>query len=185
MLGRLLGGPSGAVVGEIVAGALGVKPKPEDVIEAIAKQGDSEQLLIAAEQEHRTQLTALLIEERKAETAAQVQAVQSVNLTMREEMKAEGWFFRSWRPLAGWVVVLCFAAVVFNGLVLLWVRPEHIRYLIEFISGTTLLWTFAFAIVGVYVHKRSVDKQLEAGYPTSSLTEKALAKSRETLENLF
>lgn len=185
LLGRVLAGSAGGAAGQIVADLLGVKPKPEEILEALGKQGDSEKILIAAELQHRAQLHTLLLEASKAELAAATQATQMVNKTMREEMQADHWFYRSWRPLAGWCVMLAFFSVVVNALALVWLRPSSIVYLTNFLSSSTLLWTFAFGVVGVYVHKRSVDKQLQAGYPTPSLTEKAMDKSRKTLEDLF
>lgn len=180
VLGRVLAGPGGQVAGEIVAAALGVEAKPEKVLEAIEQQADADHVLRTIELQNHARLTELALLHEQAIVAQAVQATNSVNATMRAEMKAEHWFYRSWRPAYGWLIGLCFGAIIFNALALVWIRPHVLPVLINFINSTVVLWSFAFGVLGVYVHKRSADKQLLAGIsPPPSAT------VREQLEKLF
>lgn len=180
LLGRVLGGPAGHVAGEILAGVLGVESDPESVLKALEVKADAEQVLRALELKHQGRLSEILLLQEQAVLAAAVQTTQTVNETMRAEIESEHWFYRSWRPAYGWLIGVCFFSVIMNSIALAWFKPESLPIFISFITSTVILWTMAFGVLGVYVHKRSVDKQLKAGVPTPSP-----ASMREQMENLF
>lgn len=114
ILGTLLGGPAGAVVGGLVASALGVGSTPDEVSQALATNPEAAVKLKQIEADRQVRLQELLVQAASAEITAASAAIQSVNTTMQAEAKADHWPTYSWRPAVGFV----FAAYVASLFVL-------------------------------------------------------------------
>ncbi|HRH28261.1 MAG TPA: 3TM-type holin [Aquabacterium sp.] len=114
MLGTLIGGPAGAVVGGLVASALGVGSTPDEVSQALATNPEAAVKLKQIEADRQVRLQELLVQAASAEITAASAAIQSVNTTMQAEAKADHWPTYSWRPAIGFV----FAAYVASLFVL-------------------------------------------------------------------
>lgn len=114
ILGTLLGGPAGAVVGGLVASALGVGSTPDEVSQALATNPEAAVKLKQIEADRQVRLQELLVQAASAEITAASAAIQSVNTTMQAEAKADHWPTYSWRPAIGFV----FAAYVASLFVL-------------------------------------------------------------------
>lgn len=114
ILGTLLGGPAGAVVGGLVASALGVGSTPDEVSQALATNPEAAVKLKQIEADRQVRLQELLVQAASAEITAASAAIQSVNATMQAEAKADHWPTYSWRPAIGFV----FAAYVASLFVL-------------------------------------------------------------------
>jgi hypothetical protein len=102
LLGTLLGGPAGAVVGGLVASALGTGSTPDEVSAALANP-DAAVKLRQVEADRQVKLQELLVQAAAAEISAAVATVQSVNATMQAEAQADHWPTYSWRPFIGFV----------------------------------------------------------------------------------
>lgn len=101
ILGSLLGGPAGAAVGTLIATTLGVENKPEAVSEALRINPEIAFKLAELESTERVKLRELLLEQSKAEIAADSQAISDVNKTMQAEATSEHWPTYAWRPFIG------------------------------------------------------------------------------------
>ena len=66
IIGGLIGGPAGAGVGSLVANALGTKPDPVAVKQAITNDPEALQKIAEAEMKHKEELQQIALEEAKA-----------------------------------------------------------------------------------------------------------------------
>ncbi len=106
ILGTLLGGPAGAVVGSMIASALGTEATPDAIVQTLATNPEAALKLRQIESDERVKLQELALEQMKAELIAQSQAVSDVNKTMQSEAASEHWPTYTWRPFIGFAVGL-------------------------------------------------------------------------------
>ncbi len=66
IIGGLVGGPAGAGVGSLIANALGVKPDPVSVKQALTNDPDAMAKIAEAEMKHKEELQQIALEESKA-----------------------------------------------------------------------------------------------------------------------
>lgn len=100
-LGSLLGGKAGEVVGSLIATTLGVENTPDAVSEALRINPEIAYKLAELESTERVKLRELLLEQAKAELAADTQVISDVNKTMQTEAASEHWPTYAWRPFIG------------------------------------------------------------------------------------
>lgn len=160
--GSLIGGKAGEAVGGMVASALGVENTPEAVDNALKNDPEAMIKLQAMEQEHAREMRSMLLE---SETAK----LSEVNKTMRAEAAANDAFVRRWRPTFGYAVAVTW---VMQSGAIAWAMvgsPENASSIINATTALTPMWGIALAVLGVNVHKRSQDKQVQAGQTPSGL----------------
>lgn len=100
-LGSLLGGKAGEVVGSLIATTLGVENTPDAVSEALRINPEIAYKLAELESTERVKLRELLLEQAKAELAADTQVISDVNKTIQAEAASEHWPTYAWRPFIG------------------------------------------------------------------------------------
>ena len=101
VLGGLLGGPAGASVGTLIATTLGVENTPDAVSEALRINPEAAIKLAEIESNEKIKLRELLLEQAKAELAADTQVISDVNKTIQAEAASEHWPTYAWRPFIG------------------------------------------------------------------------------------
>ena len=101
VLGGLLGGPAGASVGTLIATTLGVENTPDAVSEALRINPEAAIKLAEIESNEKIKLRELLLEQAKAELAADTQVISDVNKTIQSEAASEHWPTYAWRPFIG------------------------------------------------------------------------------------
>lgn len=101
VLGTLIGGPAGTVIGGLVASALGVSNSPDAVSAAIAADPDAAVKLKQIEADQAVQLRQLAMQDAANALTAETARIQSVNVTMQAEAKADHWPTYTWRPFIG------------------------------------------------------------------------------------
>ncbi len=106
ILGTLLGGPAGTAVGALVASALGTDATPAAVDAALTSNPDALVKLRQVEADRAGRLQELLVQAEQNRLQAELASVQSVNLTMQAEAKADHWPTYSWRPAIGFAVAI-------------------------------------------------------------------------------
>jgi hypothetical protein len=106
LVGTLIGGPAGGAIGALVSTALGVANTPDAVNEALKTNPDAAVKLAQIESDERVKLQGLLLDQAKAELAAETQTTSDVNKTMQVEAAAEHWPTYGWRPAIGFAVAL-------------------------------------------------------------------------------
>lgn len=172
-LGALLGGPQGAVVGQVVAGWLGGEKTPQGLTQALLEPGAQERLAtLYATQGHEIEMAIL------AATRAQA---EQVNETIRAEVTSDDPYVRRARPgfvyalkwtWIGQVLSTWFASIfaifadAFGDSV---DSAEVLLQLAKLNADTTLLWGPALAVIGIYNYQRSRDKAVEAGFEPPSI----------------
>lgn len=98
-----------------------------------------------------------------AEMEAETRQLESVNETMRAELNADSKFTKWWRPTFGYVAALTWAGQMFGVTWLMFTNPEQASTVITAMASLSVMWTIALSVLGVYINKRSQDKQLAAG----------------------
>ena len=108
----------------------------------------------------------------EAETAQQAQ----INETMRAELSADDKFKSYWRPFFGWVMGFSFALftiAIIGVLVTLMIDPSSGAALVTAVTQLTPVlmtaWGVGLTVLGVNIHKRSLDKQVAAGMHPSGI----------------
>ncbi len=162
VLGTALLGPAGGVIGGLVSSALGGDENgtPNDVMNKLKQ--DPSMLLNFKLRELETNKDVLIAYEQ-----AKVQQLKIVNETMRNESNSNDGFVRRWRPFYGYAVAISWF-VQMTGFTIMFVytsikSPENLANVVQqfaVLSGSLIsLWGIALAVLGVSVHKRSLDKQ--------------------------
>ncbi len=106
-----------------------------------------------------------------AELDAENKQLESINATMRNEAASGDKYVARWRPTYGYAVtftwtlqMLVFSFVLIYAVV---VAPDNataiINSVVAMISAFSIMWGVALSVLGVYVSKRSQDKQVSAG----------------------
>lgn len=108
ILGTALGGPAGAVVGSLLASALGTGNDPVSVNSAIAADPTNAAKIFQVQAQHEEALTKMNLDYQTALVTAQAGDIQA-------EAKSDSWLAANWRP----ILMLSFTAIiVVNYLVL-------------------------------------------------------------------
>jgi len=158
-LGVALGGPAGGVAGKLLSMALGTET-PEGAMD-ILKQ-DPEAITRYKLAELETDRDVLI-----ASFQAQQQIIKTINETIRSEHNSHDPFVRRWRPFYGYAVASSWF-IQMTGFTVMFVfvaisEPKELPALVQqfaVLSGSLLtLWGVALAVLGVSVHKRSLDKK--------------------------
>ncbi|QXO19211.1 3TM-type holin [Vibrio ostreae] len=171
MVGTLLGGPAGGAVGSMVASALGVDNTPEAIEQALVNNPDALLAIKQLESDERIKLRELALQHAELESGERKLAIsQQASVTQAEYANCDP-FVRRWRPM--WGYTLCFSwALMFLGLFAVMVlEPAETANVINAIVALTPLISVALAVLGINIHKRSLDKQVAAGQaPTGMLS---------------
>lgn len=181
-LGGPLGGMIGGALGNVVADALGVENTPEAVNEAITTRDPQiiAAQLSAAEAEAQAKWPALA-EIAKVEAEDRTAQAETINLTMRQELKHVGWYH--WRHLLGYAVlyqVMSFTTLAIY--LLLRSEPLVMEKFIALLNASVVPMGGVYALLG-YVAKSNSDMKIAAVTgekpPTVvSTIAKAVAKKR-------
>jgi len=163
LIGTLIGGPAGAAVGGMVASALGCDNTPEAIEQSLKSNPDALIILKKLEFDNQIQLKNLAFKHAELESDERKHALQQQHVTMQAELASNDGFVRRWRPTFGYTV--CFSwAVLFLGLFISMVfYPEKAADVVNAVVALTPLFGFALSILGISIHKRSLDKQVAAG----------------------
>lgn len=108
ILGTALGGPAGAVVGSMLASALGTSNDPMSVNSAIAADPANAAKILQLQAQHEENLRKMNLDYQTALVTAQAGDIQA-------EARSDSWLAANWRP----ILMLSFTAIiVMNYLVL-------------------------------------------------------------------
>lgn len=150
----LMGDKAGEVADKVVdaANAVTGADNPDEALAQI-KQYPELQLKLQQEMNH------IVLAELEAEN----KQLATINATMQVEYTSGDKFVRRWRPFFGYMTAITWAIQMSA---LSWVivdQPEKAGAVITAASGLTGMWGIALAVLGVYINKRSHDKQVAAG----------------------
>jgi hypothetical protein len=154
LLGGALGGPGGAVLGQLVAGAFGVEATPQAIEQAITQDPQAALKLQEIQTRHKERLEELALERHKADLAAETARHGESQATIRHEAQHGTDYVKETRPK---IARLSFYAGA--GYVILSEAARMIAKLNDADlpgTDTTLLATL-FGPVGFYMTMRSVD----------------------------
>ena len=175
VLGGLLG-PLGGVAGSIIATALNVDNTPEAIAEAYKNDPDALIKIRQAEQDNKQELQKLLIQQ-------EMLSITETNKTMRAELTADNKYKSYWRPTFGYVGAIAWAVqtITILGVFIFSALSSDIHKVatlldsvIGIISALTPQWAILLSVLGINIHKRSVDKQNSLGIQTSGILSKLL-----------
>ncbi len=165
IIGGALAGPGGAVVGKIVADKLRVSPVPDVVQGALENMSHAER-------------------DGLRELEQSYALANSVNVTMRTEVKSEDQYVRRWRPTFGYVMAISWGLEFLIVVVCcLWATymaatgdanagETVFLGMVDIIQASVILWGFALPVIGVAVHQRSKDKARALGIDPGSIISK-------------
>ncbi|MCA0404842.1 MAG: hypothetical protein LCH39_01650 [Proteobacteria bacterium] len=164
LLGGVLGGPAGAAAGSVVGGivgkALGVEPEPGAIADAIkADPEGAREKLAQADADHGASVIEM-----------EARMLDTINATMREEMKSEHWLAWCWRPLFGITFNLVWTI---HGLLIGWCMWQRDFSVIARIPDLTVFYGVAGAAVGIYAWRRTDEKKLGIAGPVISIANAA------------
>ncbi|MDO6706143.1 3TM-type holin [Photobacterium sp. 1_MG-2023] len=163
MVGTLIGGPAGGAVGGLVASALGVE-NTAAAIEAELRVNPEALLKIKQlESDERIRLQELMFQHAKLESGERQLAITQQAATMQAEMASSDPFVRRWRPTWGYTLCLSWALMFFGLFFVMTFQPQEAANVVNAIVALTPLISIALAVLGVNIHKRSLDKQITAG----------------------
>lgn len=154
-LTRLLMGDKAGDVADKVVGAANAVTGSDNPDEALAQIKKYPELQLKLQQE----MNHIVLAELEAEN----KQLATINATMQVEYTSGDKFVRRWRPFFGYMTAITWAVQMSA---LSWVivdQPDKAGAVITAASGLTGMWGIALAVLGVYIKKRSDDKQVAAG----------------------
>lgn len=168
LLGTLLGGPPGAAVGSLVAGAFGTKASPDELAEAIKRDPEAALKLRQIELDNKAELQRLTLAAETQRLAEDTKKIQSVNATMQSEAQSKWWFSAAWRPFWGVTSALAFMIIVVGIVYLTSVAIEAGDYnmltiIPQIIMAMAALFAIPGAILGVSAWHRGQMQRVQAG----------------------
>ena len=146
VLGTALGGPAGAVVGSLVASALGTSSSPDAVNAAIAADPASAAKILQVQTEHQEALV-------KMQTDYQTNLDTQRSDVIQAEAKSDSWMASNWRP----ILMLTFTAIVAVNWLILPVVSWFGPHLVPLVLPPDM-WDLLKIGVGGYILGRSGEK---------------------------
>lgn len=146
ILGTALGGPAGAVVGSLVASALGTSSSPDAVNAAIAADPASAAKILQVQNEHEEALV-------KMQTDYQTNLDTQRGEVIQAEAKSDSWMAANWRP----ILMLTFTAIVAVNWLILPVVSWFGPHLVPLVLPPDM-WDLLKIGVGGYIVGRSGEK---------------------------
>lgn len=180
LLGGAIGGPGGAALGGIVADALGADTdQPDDIAKAMQQDPNAAVKIRQVQAEERTRLREITSKQAIAEIEAETARHQTVNETMRAELKAQDNYRARWRPTFGYVMaanMLAISVAFFWAMGAIIFSPEDggsiASGFAEMLAAFVTIFSLGLGVLGVQVHNRSKDKRLAAGVEDKGILQK-------------
>jgi len=163
LIGTLIGGPAGAAVGGLVANALGVENTPQAIEQSLKTNPDALLKLKQLEFDNQVELKRLAFQHAQLASDERKLSVQQQHATMQKELASNDPWVRRWRPTFGYAVCLAWCLLFFGLAYAMVIHPKQAAELVTSIVALTPLFGIALSVLGVSIHKRSLDKQVSAG----------------------
>ena len=159
-----------ALVETLVPGGSLLVNGVEVLAEVLDMGGASEEEVYKAIEDN-PELLALKIAEveaRVAERQADSVDLNTVNRTIIEEIKAEGWYKTYWRPTWGWLSAILFFEV---GNLLVWLaykgtlggESKYLNDIPPLVTAFSTFFAIPMIVLGVQVYQRSKEKRARLG----------------------
>lgn len=100
--------------------------------------------------------------------------LEQVNRTIRAEAMSGDAFVRRMRPTFGYIMALTWAAQMGAIAYVVAVEPERAPPVIAAIGSLGTIWTVGLSVLGIYVYRRSSEKQVALG-PSGAKSGNAIA----------
>ena len=146
ILGTALGGPAGAVVGSMIASALGTSATPDAVNTAMAADPTNAAKILQVQNEHEENLRKMNLDYESTLVQAQAGNIQA-------EAKSDSWLAANWRP----ILMLTFTFIVAMNYAILpivsWFGVHQAPLVLP-----TGMWDLLKIGVGGYIVGRSGEK---------------------------
>ena len=97
---------------------------------------------------------------RHLETLAEmdVKALTEINTSLRAEIESSDLYVRRMRPTFGYLMAFTWGAQMFGVAYIMVFETDKASIVIEAIESLSVIWTVGLSVLGVYVYKRSEDK---------------------------
>ncbi|MFH1806813.1 MAG: 3TM-type holin [Pseudomonadota bacterium] len=93
--------------------------------------------------------------------------LEAINQTMQTEARSEDWYVRRMRPTFGYIMALTWGLQMGAVAWTIIYTPEFAAEVITAMISLSTIWSVGLAVLGVYVYRRSGEKQTGVA-PTSS-----------------
>lgn len=89
--------------------------------------------------------------------------LEQVNSTIRAEATSDDPYVRRMRPTFGYIMALTWAAQMGAIAYVIAIEPDRAAPVISAIASLGTIWTVGLSVLGIYVYKRSSEKQQAMG----------------------
>ena len=86
--------------------------------------------------------------------------LSEINASLRAEILSQDKYVRRMRPTFGYLMALTWAAQMFAVAYIMVFETDKASLVIEAIESLSAIWAVGLSVLGIYVYKRSEDKQL-------------------------
>lgn len=128
------------------------KDDPDDIAQAL--QADPA-LLMQFQIEAGNQAVEMYREDTKR--------LEAINQTMQVESKSDDWYVRRMRPTFGYIMALTWGLQMGAIAWTIINTPEYANEVITAMVSLSTIWSVGLAVLGVYVYRRSGEKQSGVG----------------------
>lgn len=147
----------------IVGGALGVLEHPAaktavqalGKVEAALKSGQITPEQLAEANRHSEKMAEMEIEHYQT-------SLSEINKSLRAEIASEDKYVRRMRPTFGYLMAFTWAAQMFGIAYVIIFETDKAGVVMVAMGNLSAIWAVGLSVLGIYVYKRSDDKQNKA-----------------------
>ncbi|PCI55961.1 MAG: ribokinase [Alphaproteobacteria bacterium] len=147
----------------IVGGALGVLEHPAaktavqalGKVEAALKSGQITSEQLAEANRHSEKMAEMEIEHYQT-------SLSEINKSLRAEIASEDKYVRRMRPTFGYLMAFTWAAQMFGIAYVIIFETDKAGVVMVAMGNLSAIWAVGLSVLGIYVYKRSDDKQKKA-----------------------
>ncbi len=112
-------------------------------------------------------------------------ALTQVNESLRREVASNDQYVRRMRPTFGYIMAMTWAAQMLSIAYTIIFDPERAGHVIHAMASLSTIWTVGLSVLGIYVYKRSQDKQfIQNPTQTNSHTNSAITDAVKNLSDI-
>lgn len=150
--------PGGGLIGGLVSAALGVENDPDIVLKALETDPNAAIKLRQLDNDHKIKLEEIALERDLGEAKAETAKLESINKTYRAEIASDDKYVRRMRPTFGYVMAGTWGSQMIGITYLMFTDAADAVLVISAMAAMTAIWSVGLGVLGVYVYKRSDDK---------------------------
>jgi hypothetical protein len=135
-----------------------------DVAKSVTGKGDGQEALVAiqANPELASKMQLAMQEHERAWWQEETKRLSEINATIRTELTSGDAYVRRMRPTWGYAMCVAFTTQMLAVTYSIIIEPQYTAEIVTALGSLSIIWSVGLSVLGVYVWKRSDEKQANA-----------------------